>query len=165
MGPAAACDPAPTGDDFCLRAFDLFSPGTALNTVDGTEPGKVQGPGCKHDGGPLWISIPLEDDPVVAKATGGATYAHTIWARFYQRATKQEQARAHPAVQHTNRHPATYPYSRYDSHGRDSLADGYYPRIHDHYIPHSLHAQVNGIAEDDLIECLAIALCTTTGEP
>ena len=120
-------------------------------------PGNVQGPGCKHDGGPLWISIPLEDDPVVALAGGGATYAHTIWARFYQRATKQEKARAHPEVDHTNRHPATHPYSRYDSHGRDALAD-YHPRIHG---SGSYHAQVASYVEDDLVECLAIALCTT----
>jgi len=87
VGPAAACT-TPVPADFCLGPYDLFSPGTVANTMDGAMPGKVQGPGCKHDGGPLWISIPLEDDPVVAKADTGATYAHTIWARFFQRATK-----------------------------------------------------------------------------
>ena len=155
-GPAASCT-VPVPPTFCLGAHDLFSPGTAANTLNGTMPGKVQGPGCKHDGGPLWISIPLEDDPVVGKAAGGATYAHTIWLRLYQRATKAETARAHPEIEHTNRHPATYPYSRYDSHGRDGLAT-YHPRTHA-----SSHAQAGSIVEDDLIECLAIALCTTTG--
>ena len=82
MSPAATCDTA-VPDDFCLGPYDLFSPGTAENTMDGGMPGKVQGPGCKHDGGPLWISIPLEDDPVVAMAGGGATYAHTIWMRLF----------------------------------------------------------------------------------
>ena len=132
--------------------------------MDGDMPGKVQGPGCKHDGGPLWVSIPLEDDPVVAMAGGGTTYAHTIWARFYQRASKAETARAHPAVQHTNRHPATYPYSRYDSHGRDGL-EAYHPRTWPglHYSHGHSHAQVAGIVEDDLVECIAIAICTTTG--
>ena len=61
-----------------------------MNTMNSSMPGKVQGSGCKHDDGPLWISIPLEDDPVVANSSGGATYAHTIWARFYQRATKED---------------------------------------------------------------------------
>ena len=83
--------------------------------MNARDPGQVQGPGCKHDGGALWVSIPLEDDPVVAAAGGGATYAHTIWARFYQK-----------------------------NDGRfDSKSNHYY--------------------NDDLVECLAIALCTTTG--
>ena len=82
IGPAADCT-TDVPEDFCLGAYDIFSPGTVVNTMMSTMPGKVQGPGCKHDGGPLWISIPLEDDPVVAAAAGGATYAHTIWARFY----------------------------------------------------------------------------------
>ena len=133
-----------------------------MNTMEGAAFGNVQGPGCKHDGGPLWISIALEDDPVVAKAGGTGTYAHTVWARFYQRATKKEKARAHPEVAHTNRHPATYPYYRYDSHGRDGLAD-YHPRTSsDRY---SFWAQVDSYVEDDLVECLAVALCTTTGAP
>ena len=163
LNAAAECADPPEGEELCLRAADLFSPGTAANTLDGDSPGGVRGPGCKHDGGPLWISIPLEDDPVVALAGGGATYAHTIWARFYQRAPKKEKVRAHPEVAHTNRHPATYPYYRYDSHGRDSLSD-YHPRTwRDSYVSSWNYAQVDSYVEDDLVECLAIAVCTTTG--
>ena len=80
---AAACGADNNNTNLCFSATDIMSPGTAQNTVSG--PGQVQGAGCKKDGGPLWISIVLEDDPIVAKVGGGATYAHTIWTRFYQK--------------------------------------------------------------------------------
>ena len=86
--PAAALCGAIDNSDLCFSAHDLFTPGTVVNNAIPANDGQTQGPGCKHDGGPLWVSIPLEDDPVVALAGGGATYAHTVWARFYQRATK-----------------------------------------------------------------------------
>ena len=35
VGPAAACPEGEPADDFCLSAFDLFSPGTVANTMDG----------------------------------------------------------------------------------------------------------------------------------
>ena len=84
------CAGAFDNTSLCFSANDLFSPGTLLNNAQ-VMGGQVQGPGCKHDGGPLWISIPLEDDPVVAKAAGagGASYSHTIWMRVYQRASKE----------------------------------------------------------------------------
>jgi len=79
--PAAGACAAIDNSDLCFGAADLFSPGTAHNVTGGN--GRTQGPGCKHDGGPLWISIPLEDDPVVAKPAGGAPYSHTVWMRVY----------------------------------------------------------------------------------
>lgn len=51
----------------CVDANMLADP-SLLERADGTMlgDGEYRGPGCKHDGGPLWISIPLVDDPVVA---------------------------------------------------------------------------------------------------
>lgn len=104
----------------------------------------------------MWISVPLEDDPVVALAGGGATYAHTVWARFYQRADKHDKARALPSVDH-DREPNRFAYSRYDSTGRDGLAS-HHPRVNHAHV----HSQVQSYVEDDLVECLAVAVCTTT---
>ena len=98
-------------DGICVDATEIADPEQLYNELDSRalEGGEWRGPGCKHDGGPLWISIPIVDDPVVAQETeqrsahyywnssnsghyfendGGNTYAMTIWARFFQRAHK-----------------------------------------------------------------------------
>ena len=49
----------------CLTAIDIADPSIAASNLNGGT-GAVRGAGCKHDGGPLWVSIPLLDDPVVA---------------------------------------------------------------------------------------------------
>ena len=98
-------------DGICVDATEIADPEQLYNEIDDRAlgGGEWRGPGCKHDGGPLWISIPIADDPVVAQETqqravntywnvansghyfendGGNTYAMTIWARFFQRAHK-----------------------------------------------------------------------------
>ena len=88
----------------------------------------------------------------MAKAAGGATYAHTVWMRVFQRASKNEKARVNPSIEH-NRDPERYAYSsRYDSVGRDQLG---HQRIYAGGHSHG-YAQVDSIVEDDLIECIAI---------
>lgn len=158
--PAAGNCAAVLHNTLCFSAADLFSPGTILNQVSPAMAGQVQGPGCKHDGGPLWISIPLEDDPVVAKVGGGAPYARTVWMRVFQRASKHEKAKANPSIDHNRGEHYAYA-SRTDSVGRDALM-AYHPRTHAHGHSHG-YAQVESVVEDDLVECIAIQLCTTTG--
>ena len=64
-----------------------------MDSLDGGN-GSIRGAGCKHDGGPLWVSIPLLDDPVVANNVGdfneevygyeeGGAYSQSLWARFF----------------------------------------------------------------------------------
>ena len=68
-------------DGFCIGAAQLADPDLLADDIAGGE-GSLRGSGCKHDGGPLWVSIPLVDDPVVA-AAGTGTYPQHIWARFF----------------------------------------------------------------------------------
>lgn len=92
-------------DGICVDATEIADPEQLVNENDtrALGEGEWRGSGCKHDGGPLWISIPIVDDPVVAQETkqrqsnyywnsgtsgyfendGGNTYAMTIWARFF----------------------------------------------------------------------------------
>ena len=58
-------------DGICVDATEIADPEQLYNEIDdrALEEGEWRGPGCKHDGGPLWISIPLVDDPVVAQET------------------------------------------------------------------------------------------------
>lgn len=133
-------------DGICVDATEIADPEQLVNENDtrALGEGEWRGSGCKHDGGPLWISIPIVDDPVVAQETrqrqsnyywnsgtsgyfendGGNTYAMTIWARFFQRAHKQPVIdRKKPRITSYN-NPERYEYSsRYESQGRD-LAGG-----------------------------------------
>ena len=117
----------------------------------------MRGSGCKHDGGPLWVSIALVDDPVVA-AAGTGTYPQHIWARFFQRATaKPVISRNKPKIT-TYNNPERYEYSsRYESVGRDNL-DDYLPRL-----SHQSYSQVSD--NDELVECLRVLVCTSTTGP
>ena len=58
-------------DGICVDATEIADPEQLYNELDSRalEGGEWRGPGCKHDGGPLWISIPIADDPVVAQET------------------------------------------------------------------------------------------------
>ena len=58
-------------DGICVDATEIADPEQLYHEDDGRalESGEWRGPGCKHDGGPLWISIPIVDDPVVAQET------------------------------------------------------------------------------------------------
>ena len=58
-------------DGICVGATEIADPEQLYHDDDGRalESGEWRGPGCKHDGGPLWISIPIVDDPVVAQET------------------------------------------------------------------------------------------------
>jgi len=125
-------------------------------------PGNIRGQGCHHDGGPLWVSIPLEDDPVVQTAAGNP-FMHTIWAHIYQK-NSHAGLKSVPSTQTISeygRNPYKYS-SRYDSRGRDNL-DIPLPR----YFGYDNYAQVDGAYKDnsDLVECLAVQVCTTTGAP
>ena len=118
----------------------------------------MRGSGCKHDGGPLWVSIPLVDDPVVA-AAGTGTYPQHIWARFFQRAEdKPTISRNKPKITAYNT-PERYEYSsRYESAGRDWHAQdngNLYPRL-----AHNSYKQVS--ENDELVECLRVLVCTST---
>lgn len=134
--------------------------------------GGVRGPGCQHDGGPLWVSIPLEDDPVVETAAGNP-FMHTIWAHIYQK-NRSAGTGQHPsslAVSEYGRNPYKYS-SRYDSRGRDTTAPifntpRYFGYGSSRYGRRSYYAQVDGAYKDndDLVECLAVQVCTTTGAP
>ena len=55
-------------DGICVDATEIADPEQLYNEIDSRalESGEWRGAGCKHDGGPLWISIPIVDDPVVA---------------------------------------------------------------------------------------------------
>ena len=121
----------------------------------------MRGSGCKHDGGPLWVSIALVDDPVVA-AAGTGTYPQHIWARFFQRATaKPVISRNKPKITAYN-NPERYEYSsRYESVGRDFHAQdnmNSYPRL-----AHNSYSQVSD--NDELVECLRVLVCTSTTGP
>ena len=69
----------------CISAAQLSDPDLAVDSITDLTEGHIRGSGCKVDGGPLWVSIPLVDDPVVA-AAGTGTYPQTVWARIFQRA-------------------------------------------------------------------------------
>ena len=126
-------------DGICVSATDIADPEQLYNDFfdRSLEPGEWRGSGCKHDGGPLWISIPIVDDPVVAQETrqqpsnyyynnarsgtyfqndGGNSYAQTIWARFFQRAPKKPIiSKKIPRITSYN-NPERYEYSsRYES--------------------------------------------------
>ena len=81
---AGACTLGEDNTGYCISAAELADPDLLADNIAGGE-GSLRGPGCKHDGGPLWVSIPLVDDPVVA-AAGTGTYPQHMWARFFQRA-------------------------------------------------------------------------------
>ena len=81
---AGACTNGEDNTAFCIGAAQLADPDLLADTLAGGE-GAIRGAGCKHDGGPLWVSIPIVDDPVVA-AAGTGTYPQHVWARFFQRA-------------------------------------------------------------------------------
>ena len=129
-----------TGDGYnnghCLTADQLADASLAAGALNGGN-GSVRGAGCKNDGGPLWISIPILDDPVVAggsqtsgtaSTTGGNPYPMSIWARFFQKTAKNVVVeRKKPRISSYN-NPERYSYSsRYESVGRDR--HGYYPRL------------------------------------
>ena len=65
----------PDGDKLCLTAAMIQDPNVAIQEITEVTAGAVRGSGCKNDGGPLWISIPIVDDPVVADEDGGNPYA------------------------------------------------------------------------------------------
>ena len=81
---AGACTNGEDNTGYCISAAELADPDLLADNIAGGE-GSLRGAGCKHDGGPLWVSIPLVDDPVVA-AAGTGTYPQHMWARFFQRA-------------------------------------------------------------------------------
>lgn len=127
----------------------------------------MRGPGCQHDGGPLWVSIPLEDDPVV-NGSNGNPFTHTIWAHIYQKNTKagRKTPPSSASISEYGRNPYKY-RSRYDSRGRDAVVGtpryfGYGSNSNYNY-----YAQVEGAYSDndDLVECLAVQVCTTDGAP
>ena len=68
-GMCNSLDNAVNNQDFCLDATQFADPENAASALDGGN-GSIRGAGCKHDGGPLWVSIPLLDDPVVANNAG-----------------------------------------------------------------------------------------------
>ena len=78
---AGACTNGEDNTAFCISAAQLADPDLLADTIAGGE-GSLRGAGCKHDGGPLWVSIPIVDDPVVA-AAGTGTYPQHVWARFF----------------------------------------------------------------------------------
>ena len=53
-----------------MNAIEIADPSQAVAGNEAVTDGHFRGSGCKHDGGPLWISIPILDDPVVAKGSG-----------------------------------------------------------------------------------------------
>ena len=72
---APVCDADPlavSNRNFCLGADQLADPDVAAISLDGGM-ASVMGDGCANDGGPLWVTMPLEDD------------TDPVWAIFYQR--------------------------------------------------------------------------------
>ena len=60
------CDTT-NNEGYCLSASTLADPELIVNDMSfNGGAGGLRGAGCKHDGGPLWVSIPIVDDPVVA---------------------------------------------------------------------------------------------------
>ena len=176
---AALCDDYGSNEGICLTAINLADPETLLD--DGYGSGDYRGAGCKHDGGPLWVSIPIVDDPVVADGPTfrestfvlgnrgvAGTYlrcprdnARTIWARFFQRAPKKPViSRKKPRITSYN-NPERYEYSnRYESVGTD--LEGIHPRLSHR----GSWAQTESITHQDeeLVECLRIFLCDTAAD-
>ena len=115
---AGACTLGEDNTAFCISAAQLADPDLLADDIAGGE-GALRGSGCKHDGGPLWVSIPIVDDPVVA-AAGTGTYPQHVWARFFQKATaKPIISRKVPKIT-TYNNPERYEYSsRYESVGVD----------------------------------------------
>ena len=56
----------------CLTAADILAGRSPDNEV-----ARTRGAGCKNDGGPLWITVQLQDDPEEAGAP------MTVWGRIY----------------------------------------------------------------------------------
>ena len=71
--PSAAVCASTANKEFCIGAAQLSDPELLADDITGGE-GALRGSGCKNDGGPLWVSIPIVDDPVVA-GSGTSTYA------------------------------------------------------------------------------------------
>ena len=204
------------GIDLCLNAIDIMSP------LDGptfsNNPEKVQGAGCKHDGGPLWISIPivdlhlkrdsssdhiikhfnngignnnwnaaaqtesviniigngngngnshqrcdgpendagfffLDDDPMC----GWDCHPEHIVARFFQKNPYKNQEKQRD-IKHNSHHN-----SKHDKHGKK---DNWHSGHDDHFKSRSRYEEQHHYdhgysSEEDLVECLAVHICTT----
>ena len=113
----------------CLTATDIIAARAPGTMPDAT---RVRGGGCKDDGGPLWVTVELVDDPVAGGSNGGGDVPRTVWARLFQK----EQLRT------TSRRS-----SRYSSR---------YAQVADLYPTET---------KDQLVECMALQLCTATGAP
>lgn len=96
------------------------------------------GGGCKNDGGPLWVTVQLVDDPDIG---GGAGSNLTVWARIFQKkpdpVTASSRKRKH----------------RFNSNWSQVNSYDYYEDDHDEKHDHEI---------PELVECMALQLCTTT---
>ena len=73
-----------TDNQSCLTATDVLS--GRVGVTDGHDPVRSRGAGCKNDGGPLWITVQLQDDQDgISGADGGGTVPMTVWGRIFQK--------------------------------------------------------------------------------
>ena len=76
--------------DVCLDAADLVGGRSPDGDVE-----RTRGAGCANDGGPLWISIQLQDNEEgISGANGGGDVPRQVNAKFFQKkGSKQKRAR------------------------------------------------------------------------
>lgn len=76
----------------CLTATDIVSGRDPK--INGLEPQRTRGSGCKNDGGPLWITVELVDEENgVAGASGGGDVPRTVYGRIFQKKSSNTSSR------------------------------------------------------------------------
>ena len=83
MPGAGSCDIMPhfANNESCLTAADIVGG----RSPDG-DVARTRGAGCKNDGGPLWITVELQDDQDgISGADGGGTVPMTVYGRIFQK--------------------------------------------------------------------------------
>ena len=112
-----------------MTATDILSGRAPFE--DDHDPVRTRGGGCKMDGGPLWVTVELEDHPEIGGSDQGGDEWRTVWGRIFQKGSTHAKKT-----------------------GRRSRRSSRYAEVGD-YDPRKEK-------KSDLVECMALQLCTAS---